>query len=231
MWFFFNGVVSASILATCAVAIGFVVLWFFVWVAQGGTLGSIFFAIAIQRAAARVNQDVPGQMTRFIVEDFASADLTDLVKWATDHFSRLAAELGSANHKARCKIVVVRASQEASCQAGYEDETGLVDGIEITGKLIADPLTAGGQRFIEDLIHDKASRGFLCRREAPLSDSSAERLPRSKLVFHQAHGPPLKTAAGHRSDRKLVWYPTRRANLLGVYACICRRHWLCAVRC
>lgn len=73
------------------------------------------FAIAIQRAAARVNQDVPGQISRFIVDDFASADPADLVKQATDHFSRLAAELGSANHKAKCKIVVARASQETSC--------------------------------------------------------------------------------------------------------------------
>ena len=80
MWFFFYGVASVILLATSAVAAGFVVLWSFVDVAQGCTPGSIFFAIAIQQAAAFVNRQIAGQTMRFIVDDCTSAGPPGLVK-------------------------------------------------------------------------------------------------------------------------------------------------------
>ena len=156
MWFFFYGVASVILLATSAVAAGFVVLWSFVDVAQGCTPGSIFFAIAIQQAVAFVNREIAGQTMRFIVDDYASAGQQGLVKRATDLFSKRAAELGLMNHTGKRKLVRSRATVAALEDAGYEmNGIGIVDGTVFAGQLIVDPLSAGGQRFIEDFYDAK----------------------------------------------------------------------------
>ena len=65
--------------------------------------------------------------------------------------SERAAELGLMNHTGKRKLVRGRATVAALENAGYEmNEIDIVDGTVFAGQLIVDPLSAGGQRFIED---------------------------------------------------------------------------------
>lgn len=70
--------------------------------------------------------------------------------------SERAAELGLMNHTGKRKLVRGRATVAALENAGYEmNEIDIVDGTVFAGQLIVDPLSAGGQRFIEDFYDAK----------------------------------------------------------------------------
>ena len=60
------------------------------------------------------------------------------------------------NHTGKRKLVRSRATVAALEDAGYEmNGIGIVDGTVFAGQLIVDPLSAGGQRFIEDFYDAK----------------------------------------------------------------------------
>ena len=70
--------------------------------------------------------------------------------------SERAADLGLMNHTGKRKLVRGRATVAALENAGYEmNEIDIVDGTVFAGQLIVDPLSAGGQRFIEDFYDAK----------------------------------------------------------------------------
>ena len=75
----------------------------------------------------------------------------------TRHWSsERAADLGLMNHTGKRKLVRGRATVAALENAGYEmNEIDIVDGTVFAGQLIVDPLSAGGQRFIEDFYDAK----------------------------------------------------------------------------
>lgn len=93
---------------------------------------------------------------RFIVDDYASAGPSVFVKRGTALFSERATELGLMNHTGKRKLVCGRATAAALEDAGYEkEEIEIADGMIFAGQLIVDPLSAGGQQFIEDFYDVK----------------------------------------------------------------------------
>ena len=76
------------------------------------------------------------------------------------------------NHTGKRKLVRGRATVAALENAGYEmNEIDIVDGTVFAGQLIVDPLSAGGQRFIEDFYDDKLGGSPAWRRETPVAHS------------------------------------------------------------
>ena len=105
---------------------------------------------------ALVNEEVPGQTMRFIVDDYATAGPPSEVKRAADRFSELTAGLGLMNHDGKQRLVRGRATDTALVEAGYEiGKIEVADGMIFGGQLIVDPLSRGGRQFVEDFYDCK----------------------------------------------------------------------------
>ena len=162
MWFFLYGRISVILLCTYAVVGGFVVLLSCVGVIQGCTCGSDFFAIAIQAIAVRVNQEVPGQIIRLIVDNVGSCGKPEAVLRAHELFDELAGRLGIASHSGKKKVVAGTADLDMPGEMNFGGAE-IVHGTIFAGLPIACSNTEGGRAFIAEYCDEKVAHiSLLC---------------------------------------------------------------------
>ena len=196
MWFFLYGRASVILFCTYAVVGGYVVLLSCVGVIQGCTCGSDFFAIAIQAVAARVNREIPNQITRLIVDDVGSCGEPEAVRAAHELFNLEAAKLGVASHSGKRVVVAGTANVEALERMDFGGAE-IVHGVIFAGLPIACVTTEGGRAFIDEYCNEKVAHiRLLCRRLMSLDrlQDAYTILSRSisrKLVHLQAWRPSV----------------------------------------